>query len=164
MSLVPRTAIPSNIVAGKITSHIVTIFDCTPIFASNNFTSTILITDLPMLLQQHGVICGAVNHPGDRGEYPMSKKTNENDIAEDEMNNAPVMEIAFWEDFIPLKVTTVSKHAAVRDDDTTKFVDLGYMHLILQKLMNSQIDDKDKTTTPREIKARVHTEFKRICG
>jgi hypothetical protein len=89
------------------------------------------------------------------------KKSKENNIAEDKKHDAPVMMNGFWDDFMHLKVTTVCKHATVRDDYPSTFVELAYMHQLMQKLMNSQLDDKDKTTTPREIKARVKAEFKR---
>ena len=113
-----------------ITSPIVTIFGFTSIFAYNNFISTLIITDLPEMYVKHGVVCGALHHPGDIEEYPMFKK---NDAVEDEMDNDPVLVNEFWVEFIPLKVTTVCKHAAVTDEDhnTTNIKRAMYPHNML---------------------------------
>ena len=115
--------------------------------------------DIPLVLRKHNVICGVLHHPGDIGEYPMFRKANGDDIPEDETDNDPVLAKEFGEDFIHMKVSTVCKFASMRDDDPTKCVDLGYRFPIMQKLMNSQLDDPDKTITRREIKARGKTEF-----
>ena len=47
-------------------------------------------SDLPPNYVKHGVICGAVHHPGDTGEYPAFAKTPRPDDVS-ELDNEPVL-------------------------------------------------------------------------
>ena len=61
-----------------------------------------------------------------------------------------------------MTVETLCKHTTISDEDPTKSVDLGYEYAFMQKLMDSQLKDHDKTPTKREIKAQVKTQLRRL--
>jgi hypothetical protein len=147
-----------------------------PTFAHNKNWAIIVNqtfpTDLPASFVKHGIICGAVHHPGDPGEYPMFKISNH--LADDNdnsvsstgismVNNDAVLLKEFWEDFPFLLVEILPKHAALLEPNETsenrvacmKYQNLGYKYPIMQQLMNSQLDSFDKTTTLREIRMRI---------
>ena len=92
----------------------------------------------------------------------MFREAKGRSIRKGEMNNDPVLAKEFWENYIHMTVATLCKHASRSDEDPTKSVDLGYEYTVMQKLMNSQLKDPDKTPTKREKKARVKTQLHRL--